>query len=86
MANPPLTPYAVAGFTNHADLDPSEAMRDLGWQPRGVRAGLAACLRPTLTVGTHREPSAGEPSDLDAGTSTETVTNAAAPSAHGRTA
>jgi nucleoside-diphosphate-sugar epimerase len=86
MANPPLTPYAVAGFTNHADLDPSEAMRDLGWQPRGVRAGLAACLRPPLTAGTQREPSAAEPSVLDAGASTKIVTNAAAPSAHGRTA
>ena len=45
MKNPPLTPYAVAGFTNHADLDPSEAVRDLDWHPRGVREGLAACLR-----------------------------------------
>jgi len=45
MQNPPLTPYAVAGFTNHADLDPSEAVRDLDWHPRGVREGLAACLR-----------------------------------------
>jgi len=45
MPNPPLTPYAVAGFTNHADLDPSEAIRDLDWHPRGVREGLTACLR-----------------------------------------
>jgi NADH dehydrogenase len=44
MKRPPLTPYAIAGFTNHADLDPSDAMRDLGYRPRGVRAGLAACL------------------------------------------
>ena len=46
MRDPPLTPYAVAGFTNHADLDPSEAIRDLDWHPRGVREGLAGCLRP----------------------------------------
>lgn len=46
LRNPPLTPYAVAGFTNHADLDPGEAMRDLGWRPRGAREGLTACLRP----------------------------------------
>jgi NADH dehydrogenase len=44
MKNPPLTPYAVAGFTNHADLDCAEAVRDLGYQPRGVRAGIEGCF------------------------------------------
>jgi hypothetical protein len=44
MKNPPLTPYAVAGFTNDADLDCSEAIADFGYAPRGVRAGLAQCI------------------------------------------
>ena len=46
MRNPPLTPYAIAGFTNDADLDPALAMAELGYQPRGVRAGLTACFSP----------------------------------------
>ena len=45
MKDPPITPYAIAGFTNHADLDPSDAMKDLGYMPRGVRVGLAACFQ-----------------------------------------
>jgi nucleoside-diphosphate-sugar epimerase len=44
MKNPPLTPYAVAGFTNDADLDCGEAIADFGYAPRGVRAGLAQCI------------------------------------------
>jgi len=47
MRRPPLTPYAVAGFTNHADLDPGDATRDFGYTPRGVREGLTSALRPT---------------------------------------
>lgn len=46
MRDPPITPYAVAGFTNDADLDCSQAVRDFGYAPRGVREGLARCLRP----------------------------------------
>jgi NADH dehydrogenase len=46
MKDPPITPYAVAGFTHDADLDPAEAMADFGYRPRGVRAGLTACLSP----------------------------------------
>jgi len=46
MRNPPLTPYAIAGFTNDADLDPSLAMTELGYRPSGVRAGLTACFTP----------------------------------------
>ena len=46
MRNPPLTPYAIAGFTNDADLDPALAMAELGYRPRGVRAGLTACFTP----------------------------------------
>jgi NADH dehydrogenase len=42
MNDPPLTPYGIAGFTNHADLDPSETMRLLGWQPRDLHTGLRA--------------------------------------------
>lgn len=44
MKNPPITPYAIAGFMNDANLDPSAAVADFGYQPRGVRAGLSACL------------------------------------------
>jgi NADH dehydrogenase len=36
--------YTIAGMINDADLDPAEAMRDLGYQPRGVRAGFAQCF------------------------------------------
>ena len=44
MRDPPITPYAIAGFTNDADLDPAAAIADLGYSPRGVRAGLASCF------------------------------------------
>ena len=44
MKDPPLTNYSIAGFTNHADLDPAAAMADIGYHPRGVRAGLAGCF------------------------------------------
>lgn len=44
MPNPPLTPYAVAGFTNDADLDCAAAVADFGYAPRGVREGLARSL------------------------------------------
>ena len=50
MRNPPITPYAIAGFTNHADLDPAQAMTDLGYSPRGVRSGLTACFQRLDTV------------------------------------
>lgn len=46
MPNPPLTPYAVAGFTNDADLDCGPAVADFGYSPRGVREGLARSLVP----------------------------------------
>jgi NADH dehydrogenase len=86
MKNPPLTPYAVAGFTNHADLDPSEAMRELGWQPRGVRAGLAACLAPRLATDAERGATVGPASGQDRERSRNIVTHAAARSANGRSA
>jgi nucleoside-diphosphate-sugar epimerase len=44
MRDPPITPYAVAGFTHDADLDCAQAAADFGYAPRGVRAGLAACI------------------------------------------
>jgi nucleoside-diphosphate-sugar epimerase len=43
-ARPPLTNSAIAGVVNDADLDPGEAMRDLGYQPIGVRDGLELCF------------------------------------------
>jgi NADH dehydrogenase len=42
--DPPLNHYTISGLVNDADLDPGEAMRDLGYRPRGVRAGFAACF------------------------------------------
>lgn len=48
MQDPPITPYAIAGFTNDADLDPAAAVADLGYSPRGVRAGLASCFNETV--------------------------------------
>jgi hypothetical protein len=48
MVNPPLTPYAVAGFTNDADLDCGLAAADFGYAPRGVREGLARSLANDL--------------------------------------
>jgi nucleoside-diphosphate-sugar epimerase len=44
MDQPPLTLSAIAGVVNDADLDPGEAMRDLGYRPSGVRAGFARCF------------------------------------------
>ncbi len=41
---PTLTASAIAGVVNDADLDPSEAMRDLGYRPLGVRAGFQRCF------------------------------------------
>jgi nucleoside-diphosphate-sugar epimerase len=52
MAEPPLTLSAIAGIVNAADLDPSEAMRDLGYRPIGVREGFARCFGPSP----HSEP------------------------------
>jgi hypothetical protein len=44
MARPPLTRNAIAGVVNDADLDPGEAIRDLGYRPIGVREGFARCF------------------------------------------
>jgi NADH dehydrogenase len=37
---PMLMEHTLAGLTQDADLDHSTATLDLGYQPRGVRAGL----------------------------------------------
>jgi nucleoside-diphosphate-sugar epimerase len=52
LRNPPLTPYAIAGFTNDADLDPALAIAELGYRPRGVREGLTACFSPLAAAAT----------------------------------
>ena len=44
MDDPPLTSSAIAGVINDADLDPAEAMRDLGYRPIGVHAGFERCF------------------------------------------
>jgi nucleoside-diphosphate-sugar epimerase len=44
MARPPLTHNAIAGVINDANLDPSEAIADLGYHPVGVREGLQRCF------------------------------------------
>jgi nucleoside-diphosphate-sugar epimerase len=44
MKRPPLTSSAIAGIVNDADLDPTEAMTDLGYAPLGVRAGFQRCF------------------------------------------
>lgn len=43
MARPPLTWNVIAGITQDANLDNSEARRDLGYAPIGVREGLQRC-------------------------------------------
>lgn len=42
--DPPLNAYTIAAMVNDADLDPADALRDLGYRPIGVREGLARCL------------------------------------------
>lgn len=46
MKRPPLTSSAIAGIVNDADLDPTEAMHDLGYAPLGVRDGFRRCFSP----------------------------------------
>lgn len=59
MAEPPLTLSAIAGIVNDANLDPSEAMRDLGYRPIGVHEGLARCFGPHRT--TYSRPTTAQP-------------------------
>jgi NADH dehydrogenase len=46
LPDPPLNQYTIAGMINDADLDPGEAVRDLGYHPVGVREGLARAFAP----------------------------------------
>jgi nucleoside-diphosphate-sugar epimerase len=57
MAMPPLTASAIAGIVQDANLDPSEAMRDIGYRPIGVRDGFHLCF-PTESspAGIDRSP------------------------------
>ncbi len=44
MARPPLTWNVVAGITQDANLDNSEARQDLGYAPIGVHEGFRRCF------------------------------------------
>jgi len=43
MKNPPLTRYAISRIEQDADLDNTEAQKDLGYNPLGVTEGLKRC-------------------------------------------
>ena len=47
MERPPLTTNAIAGIVNDADLDPSLAMRELGYHPITLDEGLRRCFAVT---------------------------------------
>lgn len=57
MTRPPLTWNAIAGITQDANLDNSEARRDLGYAPIGVREGLQRCFPLPVLAGA-RAPAA----------------------------
>ena len=44
MARPPLTWNVIAGITQDANLDNSEARKDLGYAPIGVHEGFQRCF------------------------------------------
>jgi NADH dehydrogenase len=44
MKKPPLTWQVIAGITQDADLDPSLAMREIGYSPAGVSLQLPKCF------------------------------------------
>ncbi len=56
-ARSPLSLQAIAGIVNDADLSPDDAIRDLGYHPRGFREGMNQCFplpqnaRPTKVAG-----------------------------------
>ena len=64
MQRPPLTLSAIAGVVNDANLDPSEAMQDLGYQPLSVRAGFQHCFPLLSTVSATRKGLADAPAQL----------------------
>ncbi|HEY5376225.1 MAG TPA: NAD-dependent epimerase/dehydratase family protein [Polyangiaceae bacterium] len=47
MKRPPLTSSAIAGVINDANLDPTQAMSELGYRPLGVREGFRRCFTPS---------------------------------------
>lgn len=55
MARPPLTWNVIAGITQDANLDNTEARRDLGYAPIGIHEGLQRCF--PLPVTGDRRPS-----------------------------
>lgn len=60
MKRPPLTSSAIAGIVNDADLDPTQAMTDLGYAPLGVRAGFSRCF-PTAAPAAALSPLVSQP-------------------------
>jgi NADH dehydrogenase len=53
MKRPPLTSSAIAGVINDANLDPAEAMLDLGYRPLGVVEGFRRCFPITPELAAH---------------------------------
>lgn len=45
LKNPPLNWQVIAGMTQDADLDPQDAIDDLGYQPRRVSEFLPKCIQ-----------------------------------------
>ena len=58
MKRPPLTSSAIAGIVNDADLDPTQAMTELGYAPLGVRAGFHRCFPVSAAASASLLPSA----------------------------
>lgn len=58
MKRPPLTSSAIAGIVNDANLDPTEAMRDVGYAPLGVREGFRLCFPPAANAALPLSPRA----------------------------
>ena len=50
MSRPPLTESAIAGVVNDANLDPADAIRDLGYRPIGVRQGFNQCFQKGSSI------------------------------------
>lgn len=44
MSNPPLKWSVIAGITQDADLDPGDAIREIGYSPSGVEKTLPECF------------------------------------------
>jgi nucleoside-diphosphate-sugar epimerase len=66
MARPPVTPSAVAGVVNDADLDPVLAVQELGYHPLGVREGLPLYFTRERPLPSSRPlPKMSEPSLLE---------------------